>query len=116
MIRINLLGVEREKKVRAVPFTLLNHVTLGCTLILVIAGALMVWWYWSLRQTSEQVDAEIASAQEEVTRLQSILQEVQQFDKQKAQLQQRVAVIERLRKGSGKKNLHALNTIITLND
>src|SRR6185295_14711560 len=42
---------------------------------------------------------DISSAQEETTRLHSVIQQVQQFEQRKAQLQQRVGLIEQLRKG-----------------
>jgi len=45
------------------------------------------------------VDAEIAAAQQEAARLESLLAEVRQFDAQRGQLQQRVQLIERLRSG-----------------
>jgi type IV pilus assembly protein PilN len=46
-----------------------------------------------------QLDAEIAAAQQETTRLHSVILQVQQFEQRKAQLQQRVVLIEQLRKG-----------------
>src|SRR5262249_41041207 len=42
---------------------------------------------------------EISAAQQETTRLHSVIQQVQQFEQRKAQLQQRVVLIEQLRKG-----------------
>ena len=57
------------------------------------------WRYWALPRDSSALDAEIADAQQETTRLHSIIQQVQQFEQQKAQLQQRVVLIEQLRKG-----------------
>jgi type IV pilus assembly protein PilN len=48
---------------------------------------------------SNQVDAEINAAQQETVRLHSVIQQVQQFEQRKAQLQQRVVLIEQLRKG-----------------
>ena len=99
MIRVNLLGVERQKKARAVAFDIGQRLTLACSLVLVITAGLLGWWYWSLTQASAQVDMEIAAAQQEVARLQSVIREVQQFEQQRTALQQRVALIERLRSG-----------------
>jgi type IV pilus assembly protein PilN len=100
MIRINLLGIERAKAPkRAVAYDIGRQLTLACSLILVAAGLLIGWWYWSLAQDSSQVDADIAAAQQEAARLRSLLGEVQQFEQQRARLQQRVALIEQLRNG-----------------
>ena len=46
-----------------------------------------------------RVDAEIAAAQQEAARLRSLLAEVQRFEAQRSQLQQRVSLIEQLRRG-----------------
>jgi type IV pilus assembly protein PilN len=99
MIRINLLGVERQKARKSFTLDLSAQTSLLCSLILVAAVGGLGWWYWSLRQQSIQVDSDIASAQQEVTRLRSILSEVQQFEQRQAQLQQRVALIQQLRRG-----------------
>ena len=101
MIRVNLLGGERQKKTRAVAFDAGQRLTVACSLVLVVAAGLIGWWYWSLAQTSAQVDTDIAAAQQEVARLQSVITEVNQFDQQRTQLQQRVQLIERLRSGQG---------------
>jgi type IV pilus assembly protein PilN len=100
VIRINLLGTERQPKKARVPvFDLGQRLTLACSLILVIAGLLIGWWYWSLTQQSAQVDADLESARLESLRLRSILVEVEQFEQRRQQLQQRVALIEQLRSG-----------------
>ena len=99
MIRINLLGVERQKKTRAISFDIGQRLTLACSLILVVAALLIGWWYRSLNEASARVDADIATAQQERLRLQSLIVQVQQFEQQRQQLQQRVTLIETLRKG-----------------
>jgi type IV pilus assembly protein PilN len=100
MIRVNLLGVERQKvKKPLLAFDPTQSLTLICSLILVAAAAGIGWWFWSLRQQSQQVDAEIVAAQQEAARLQTLLGEVQQFEAQRARLQERVALIEQLRRG-----------------
>ena len=103
MIKINLLTVERKAaKKRAVVagpgFSLGGQkVTLLCTLILVAAALVILWRYWSLTTQSKRLDQDIQVAQAEVTRLRSVLQEVQQVEERKAQIQERVALIEQLR-------------------
>src|SRR5881296_1867223 len=72
---------------------------IGCSMILVLALAFIGWRYWALAHESNQLDAEIAAAQQETTRLHSVIQQVQQFEQRRAQLQQRVVLIEQLRKG-----------------
>ena len=101
MIRINLLAAEREKsKKKAVTLgTAGQKLTIGCSLILILAVLFIGWRYWALARDSNNIDAEIAAAQQETTRLHSVIQQVQQFEQRKAQLQQRVVLIEQLRKG-----------------
>jgi type IV pilus assembly protein PilN len=101
MIRINLLAAERDKsKKKAVTLgTAGQKLTVGCSLILILAVLFIGWRYWALSRDSSAIDAEIASAQQETTRLHSVIQQVQQFEQQKARLQQRVVLIEQLRKG-----------------
>jgi type IV pilus assembly protein PilN len=101
MIRINLLAAERErgKKKAALFGTVGQKLTIGCSLILVLAVLFIGWRYWSLARQSSQLDAEITAAQRETTRLHSVIQQVQQFEQRKAQLQQRVVLIEQLRQG-----------------
>jgi type IV pilus assembly protein PilN len=98
VIRINLLGVERKAK-KAIAFDVTQQLTLLCSLVIVVAALLIGWWYWSLNQASAQVDIEIAAAQQEAQRLQSLLAEVKQFEGRRAQLRQRVSLIEQLRSG-----------------
>ena len=99
MIRINLLGGERQVKKRAIVFDLGKRLMLACSLLLVMTAVGVGYWYYSLTQRSTQVDADIASARQEQARLQSIIREVAAFNQQRAQLQQRVALIEQLRGG-----------------
>jgi type IV pilus assembly protein PilN len=100
MIRINLLAAERERgKKKAVFGTAGQKLTIGCSIILVLAVVFIGWRYWSLGRQSAQLDAEITAAQEETARLRSVIEQVQQFEQRKAQLQQRVVLIEQLRKG-----------------
>ena len=98
MIRINLLGVERQK-VKAAAFDISQHTGVLCAVMLVLASAGTGWWFWSLRQESAKVDADTAAANREAARLKSVLNEVQQFEARTKQLQERVQLIERLRAG-----------------
>jgi type IV pilus assembly protein PilN len=96
MIRINLLAVDR--KPAAAGLDPGQKITIVCTLLLLGTAALLVWRFWALREASTQLDADIRTAQTETEQLKSVLEQVAAFDRRKAQLQQRVALIEELRK------------------
>jgi type IV pilus assembly protein PilN len=98
MIRINLLTQERQQIRKVTPFQLGQKLTVACSLILLAAAVAIGWRYWSLREGSARLDAEIATAQTETARLHSIIEQVQQFEQRRTQLQQRVALIEQLRR------------------
>ena len=101
MIRINLLAAERDRnKKKAVTFgTAGQKLTIGCSIILILAVLLIGWRFWALGRESADLDAAVTAAQQETARLHSVIQQVQQFEMRKAQLQQRVVLIEQLRKG-----------------
>jgi type IV pilus assembly protein PilN len=99
MIRINLLGRQTQKSKRGFAIDVGQRITIASSLILILAGLGIGWWYWALNQASAQVDADIAAAQQEIARLQSLLAEVKTFEDQRTLLQQRVALIEQLRRG-----------------
>ena len=102
MIRINLLPVERARAPRrSSALQVGQKVTLACSLILVAAGLGVLWWWWALDRSSARLNGELLAAQRESTRLRTLIQQVDAFEKQKQQLQQRVALIEELRKGQG---------------
>ncbi|MBA3298204.1 MAG: PilN domain-containing protein [Acidobacteria bacterium] len=99
MIRINLLAVERGAATRSALIPAAQRVTIAASLILLAVAVLMGWWYWSLSQASQRVDEEIARAEAETQQLRSVLAQVQKFETQRTQLQQRVRLIEQLRRG-----------------
>ena len=97
MIRINLLAVERKSVKRVVLFQAGQKITAACSAILILTTLFVGWRYWTLQQQSVALDKDISVAQQETTRLHAVIQQVQQFEQQKAQLQQRVVLIEQLR-------------------
>jgi type IV pilus assembly protein PilN len=99
MIRINLIAVERPQARKAFAFGQAEQLTAACVLVLVASLAGIGWWYWSLEQESARLDTEIASARQDAAKLRSLLHEVEQFEARRTQLQQRVGLIEELRKG-----------------
>jgi type IV pilus assembly protein PilN len=110
MIRINLLAVERERTKRRAMIPSAHRVTIAASLILIATTMLVVWWFWTLRQTSQQLDADIARGEAETQQLRAVLAQVQRFEARKAQLQQRVTLIEQLRRGQSGA-VHALDEI-----
>ena len=111
MIRINLLSVERERKKKTrVVITSAQRATIGATVILLATVLGVGWWFWSLRQRSITVDEEIAQAEVQSQQLRSVLAKVQKFEARKAQLQQRVSLIEQLRSGQSAP-VHVLDEI-----
>src|SRR4029078_2943197 len=85
VIRITLLAAERERtKKKAVTFgTTGQKMAIGCSLILLLAVGFIGWRFWALARESNQLDASIAAAQQETTRLHSVIQQVQQFEQRK---------------------------------
>jgi type IV pilus assembly protein PilN len=112
VIRINLLAVERPraKKSRGVVITPAHRVTLGASVILIATILGIGWWFLSLRQRSAQIDRDIAKAEAETVQLRSVLAQVQKFEARKAQLTQRVTLIEQLRRGQSAP-VHVLDEI-----
>jgi type IV pilus assembly protein PilN len=106
MIRINLLAQERGKggkrrqsAAAASSQAAGQKITVACTLILVVAGLIIGWWYRSIERSASQIAEEITAAEAETGRLRNIILQVQQFEQRKSQLQQRVTLIEQLRRG-----------------
>ncbi len=100
MIRINLLAVERARAKKArVIIPPAHRVTIGASLILIATILGIGWWFMSLRQWSAQLDQDIARAEAETVKLRPVLAQVQKFEARKAQLTQRVTLIEQLRRG-----------------
>jgi len=99
MIRINLLAVDRERTKRGALIPAAQRVTIAASLILIVTFLGVGWWFWSLHTTSIRVDEDLAKGEREMQQLRSVLSQVQKFEASKAQLQQRVTLIEQLRRG-----------------
>ena len=112
MIRINLLSVKREqaKKPRGALIPAAHRVTVGASVILLATILGIGWWFWLLHQRSITLDQEIARAESETQKLRGVLVQVQKFEARKAQLQQRVTLIEQLRSGQSA-SVHVLDKI-----
>jgi type IV pilus assembly protein PilN len=114
MIRINLLGRSRPKAVRqAVPL----EATLQLVFLivaLVFSFGLLYIHYWQMDKEDKQVLAHIQKQRGEKARLEQLKQQVDNFEKQKAVLQQKIAVIEELQRNrtGGQQLLDAIaNTV-----
>ena len=104
MIRINLLGAQRPSVRKTSSFTLLDpsqRATFACCVIFGATALGVGSWYWSLTTKAAALDTEISAARAEVTRLNKVLAEVKRAEDRRGQLQQRVAIIEELRRGQG---------------
>jgi type IV pilus assembly protein PilN len=97
VIRINLLTAERKPARRKAAFDASQQITAICGLILLLAAGAIGWRYWLVDRDAAQMNAAISAAQQETNRLHSVIMQVQQFEQRKAQLQQRVTLIEQLR-------------------
>jgi type IV pilus assembly protein PilN len=113
MIRINLISQTREKPRRRASTGLVGSgqkITVACTLILAMAALGVGWWYWTLRREATQLTDDIAAAEQETARLQTLIVQVRQFEERKTQLEQRVTLIEVLRRGQSSP-VHVLDAV-----
>lgn len=100
MIRINLLETDRRPAKGVVSgIDLAQKITVIGSLILLLAVVGIGWRYWALGQENAAIARELAEARAEEGRLQEILKQVQEFEAQRAQLQQRLTLIDELRRG-----------------
>ena len=99
MIRINLLVERRAVKAVSKGFQAGQKITVIGSLLLVLTLVGVGWRYWAIGQQEAEVAREVATAQREEQRLAEILKQVQEFEARKKQLEQRVALIDELRKG-----------------
>lgn len=99
MIRINLISERRSVKAVSKGFQAGQKITVIGSLLLVLTLVGVGWRYWALGQQQAQVAREVDAAQREEQRLAEILKQVAEFEGRKQQLEQRVALIDELRKG-----------------
>ena len=99
MIRINLLAERRSVKAVSKGFQAGQKITVIGSLLLVLTLVGVGWRYWAVGQQKAEVARQVAAAQREEQRLAEILKQVAEFEARKEQLQQRVTLIDELRKG-----------------
>jgi len=114
MIRINLLGRTRPKAARtAVPLEATLQVVF-LVVALVLSAGILYGHYLLFERENNNVLAHIRKQTSEKARLTQLKQQVDNFEKQKAVLQQRIAVIEDLQRNrtGGQELLEAIaNTV-----
>lgn len=100
MIRINLLATERKAaKAASRGFQAGQKMMVVGSLLLVLTAVGVGWRYWTLQQQQAQVERDIEAAIREEARLAEILKQVADFEARKTQLENRVRLIDELRKG-----------------
>jgi Tfp pilus assembly protein PilN len=118
MIRINLLGRSRPKAARTtVPLeATLQYVLLA--IALVVSFGALYGHYLLLDRENTKVVAHIQKQTGEKARLEQLKQQVENFEKQKAVLQQRIGVIEGLQRNrtGGQELLEAIANTVSRTD
>jgi type IV pilus assembly protein PilN len=101
VIRINLVAEKRPVDSGQSRFRLDEgkKIALGGSLIVLLAVAYTGWSYWSLDQQAQQVERDIDAARVEEQRLIQVISEVREFEARRGRLEQRVSLIEELRRG-----------------
>jgi type IV pilus assembly protein PilN len=118
MIRINLLGRARPKAVRqAVPLEATLQIVFLVAALAISFGFLYIH-YWQMDKDDKVVLAHIQKQRGEKARLEQLKQQVENFEKEKAVLQQRIAVIEELQRNriGGQQLLDAIANTVSRTD
>jgi type IV pilus assembly protein PilN len=101
MIRINLLAVEKPvaKTGRKFTFNVGDKVgQIAALFVLLACGGYIAWDYIAIQREDARLHEELLAARAEKARLAPVLKEVERFDSRKKELQQRVGLIEELRR------------------
>jgi Tfp pilus assembly protein PilN len=118
MIRINLLGRARPKPQRqAVPLEATLQVVFFLAAMVVALGVLYYNWHSTNAQITE-VRLHIQKQSGEKARLEKLKTQVDEFERQKGVLQQRINIIEQLQRNrtGGQELLNALADTVTRTD
>lgn len=91
MIRINLLPVRAERKKES----LRQQALLGVGALLILAAFLVVWQL-KVKIDIDDYRAKVAQQKVEITRLQSVIAQVEEFKKKKRELEDKIKVISSL--------------------
>jgi Tfp pilus assembly protein PilN len=118
MIRINLLGRARPKAARqAVPLEATLQIVFFAAALVVAFGVLYYNWHSTNQQITE-VRLHIQKQTGEKARLEQLKSQVDEFERQRAVLQQRINIIEELQRNrtGGQELLDALANTVTRTD
>lgn len=118
MIRINLLGRARPKAERqAVPLEATLQIVFFVASLVVAVGVLYYNWHSTNQQITE-VRLHIQKQTGEKARLEQLKAQVDEFERQKAVLQQRINIIEQLQRNrtGGQELLDAVANTVTRTD
>jgi Tfp pilus assembly protein PilN len=118
MIRINLLGRTRPKAARqAVPLEATLQIVFFAAALVVAFGVLYYNWHSTNQQITE-VRLHIQKQTGEKARLEQLKSQVDEFERQRAVLQQRINIIEELQRNrtGGQELLDALANTVTRTD
>ena len=101
MIRVNLIGVKKKagkagsgRKI-ALPTSVMPFVL---ALIVLGTGGFGYWWYSDLSAKSVEMDSRISSAQAQKAALDAVIKQNQVFESRKKTLENRIKVIESLKR------------------
>lgn len=94
MIRINLLPVRAAKKK---DLGLKQLVLLGLLVVVALMGN--YYWWSSVDSTLESTKTQVVKLEQDIAQLDKIIGEVNEIAKQKKALEEKLAVLEKLRKG-----------------
>jgi type IV pilus assembly protein PilN len=99
MIRVNLLAGERRPLKVTRSLERGRRVSLAGCALLITAALLGSWRYRTISQRDSRLAGEIEAARREEARLTEVLKQGTEVEAQRAQLQQRVTLIDELRRG-----------------
>ena len=96
MIKVNLLGVERPKRARRTGKGPGGLVGVAALALLLIGGMGFVWWSMVARVNA--LEREKIALNEELTVLKAKVKEVENYEKNKKDFEEKIGIIEQLRK------------------
>lgn len=100
MIRVNLLTVEREASGPSrLEALLANRLPILGALLVIATLSGIGWWHLGVQRQIHEAELALQQARSERERLKAVLEQISAFEDQRTQLQERVALIEHLRKG-----------------
>jgi type IV pilus assembly protein PilN len=96
MIKVNLLGVERPKRTRISLAGPSRLVGIGAIAVVLVGGMGYVWWSMSSRMSALQQQK--VQRTQELAALKEKVKEVESFESNKKSYEEKIGIIEQLRK------------------